>query len=126
MYLYFLKKFKKKYAFFLYAYCLMPNHVHLIGEPQDISLLSRFMHALNRTYTLYFNNRHSKVGHLWQGRYKSKIIAKDKYLLDCLNYVEQNPVRGNLAKNAVEYPWNSYKERLLKADSKMIDGLPAF
>lgn len=123
-YLYFLKKFKRKYKFNIYAYCLMPNHVHIIGQPNKISDLSKFMHDLNRTYTLYFNNKYKKVGHLWQGRFKSKIISRDNYLIDCLNYVEYNPVRKNLIQNVSEYIWSSYRSRILDKNNGLIDELP--
>jgi len=74
----------------------MPNHIHLIGEPVHPKKLPKFMQCLHRSYTAYFNNKYNKVGHLWQGRFKTKIIAKDKYLIQCIAYVEQNPVRANL------------------------------
>ncbi len=125
MYLGFLKKFKRKYKFSVYAYCLMPNHSHLLGEITDTQYLSSFMHDLNRTYTLYFNNKYKTVGHLWQGRFKSKIICKDKYFIDCLNYVELNPVRANLTSSAIEYCWSSYKARILDEDNPVLDVLPS-
>ncbi|MBM3244368.1 MAG: transposase [Candidatus Omnitrophica bacterium] len=123
MYLMLLKKFKRKYKFLIYAYCLMPNHAHLLGEIKDILCLSSFMHDLNRTYTLYFNRKYEKVGHLWQGRFKSKIICKDRYLLDCLTYIEMNPVRSNLITNAADYPWSSYKARILDGHDFVLDEL---
>jgi len=123
-YLHFLKKFKRKYKLRLYAYCLMPNHIHIIGEIQDTAQLSGFMHDLNRTYTLYFNNRYKQVGHLWQGRFKSKIISKNNYLIDCLNYIEYNPVRANLVRNASEYQWSSYNSRILDKDDEILNELP--
>ena len=123
VYLSLLKKFKHKYSFRLYAYCLMPNHVHLLGEIDNLGFLSCFMHDLNRTYTLYFNKKYNKVGHLWQGRFRSKIIAKDKYLLDCITYIEYNPLRANIVKTLQEYPWNSYLARALGKDDKVLDSL---
>jgi putative transposase len=123
-YLELLKKFKRKYRLRLYAYCLMPNHVHLLGETEQIKLISDFMRDLNRTYTFYFNKKYNKVGHLWQSRFKSKIICKDKYLIDCLNYIEFNPLRAKLVKNPTEYPWSSYSFRALGKEDKLIDGLP--
>jgi putative transposase len=109
-----LKKYKRKFNFNLYGYCLMPNHIHLIGEFGNIKNISKFMHALIMTYTIYFNRRYKKVGHLWQDRFKSKIILKDEYLVDCLNYVETNPVRAKIIERPIEYQWSSYKERVLK------------
>ncbi|MFA6217519.1 MAG: transposase [Candidatus Omnitrophota bacterium] len=125
-YLKLLKRFKRKYKFHLYAYCLMPNHVHLVGEINDTPLISNFMHDLSRTYTLYFNSKYELVGHLWQGRFKSKIICKDRYLFDCLRYIEYNPVRANLAQNVSEYKWSSYQGRVLDEQNGIIDEMPPF
>ncbi len=111
-----LKRYKLRYGFLLYAFCLMPNHVHLIGEPKETFNLSKFMHGLNRSYTAYFNEKYNKVGHLWQGRFKSQVVAKDDYLVDCLNYIELNPVRANMVRAAQDYTWSSYRERVIAED----------
>ena len=108
-----LKRFKKKYKFKLYGYCLMPNHVHLVGETEQKGNLAKFMHGLTRSYTIYFNRTYQKVEHLWQGRFKSKIIIKDIYLLNCINYIELNPVRAGIVASPEAYRWSSYRERNL-------------
>ena len=112
-----LKRYKKRYGFLLYGFCLMPNHVHMVGQPRELAHLAKFMQGLCRSYTAHFNKRYKKVGHLWQGRFKSKIIAKDGYLIDCIHYIELNPVRASLIKAAAEYPWSSHRERLLACES---------
>jgi putative transposase len=109
-----LRRYKKKYGILLYGFCLMPNHIHIVGEPKKPKSLSKFMHGFLRSYTAHFNNRYEKVGHLWQGRFKSKIIVKDRYLLDCINYVELNPVRAGLVKAPLDYNWSSHRERVLE------------
>ncbi len=108
-----LKGYKKRYGFFIYGYCLMPNHIHLLGQPREVRFVAKFMQGLLRAYTAYFNGRYEKVGHLWQGRFKSKIIANDGYLVDCVHYIEHNPVRAQITKTAAEYRWCSYKERVM-------------
>ncbi|PIU41760.1 MAG: hypothetical protein COS99_03830 [Candidatus Omnitrophica bacterium CG07_land_8_20_14_0_80_42_15] len=113
-----LRKYKKKYDFLLYGYCLMPNHVHMVGEITPASNLSAFMRALLRSYTAYFNRKYKKEGHLWQGRFKSKIIIKDRYLFDCINYIEANPIKANMVNNIHEYKWSSYSERVLGETGK--------
>ena len=118
-YLDLLRHYKREYGFKLYGYCLMPNHVHLILEVEDGIDLSKIMQGLNQTYTLWFNKKYEKVGHLWQGRYKSMVIQKNKYMLDCLEYVELNPIRANISKSPFDYPWSSWKARL----GYMKDGL---
>lgn len=119
-----LKRYKRKYSFLLYGYCLMPNHIHLVGEPVLPERLSKFMQCLQRSYTAYHNKKYNKVGHLWQDRFKAKVIAKDQYLIHCIAYVEQNPVRADLIKNITEYEFSSYSERnLSKRSFGMIDKL---
>jgi putative transposase len=121
-----LRKYKRQCGFLLYGFCLMLNHLHLIGEPKVEKNLSKFMQKLSRAYTAYFNKRYGKVGHLWQGRFKSKVIVKDAYLIDCIQYAEMNPVRARLVKSRADYPWSSYRERVLTETlpySKMLDQL---
>jgi putative transposase len=102
-----LQKYKKLYDFKLYGFCLMPNHVHILLEISKGRLLSRLMSGLSLSYTIYFNYKYKAVGHLWQGRYKSKVIVKDSYLLECINYINNNPVRASLVDKARDYPWAS-------------------
>ena len=120
-----LKYYKRKYKLYLYGYCLMPNHTHLVAQVVKAGDLSCFMRCVLRSYTAYFNCKYKLVGHLWQGRFKSKVIAKDKYLFDCISYVEANPVRANLVSSICEYPWSSYSERVLgnTAHEALVDEL---
>jgi len=120
-----LRRYKRKYGFSLYGYCLMTNHLHIIGEPKDSQGLAKFMQGLLRSYTSYFNKKYRKTGHLWEGRFKSKIVVKDSYLVDCIHYIELNPVRANMVKTAGEYLWSSHKERMFsKGDNgKLLDEL---
>ncbi len=87
--------------------------------------MAKFMQGLSRAYTAYFNKRYKKVGHLWQGRFKSKVIVKDSYLIDCIHYVEFNPVRAKIVNSAGEYRWSSYQERVLDKNSfiRLLDQL---
>lgn len=120
-YLQIVKKSKSKYAILLYSYCLMPNHVHLLIEVGMARNMSKFMHWINRGYTEYFNSKYQKVGHLWQGRFKSKPILKGQYLIHCSNYIENNPVRGGLAMDIANYEWNSYSERCFASRKNLLD-----
>lgn len=119
-----LTKYKKRYKFKLYCFCLMPNHVHLIIEVQDPLMLNKIMRGLNLSYTLYFNSRYDKVGHLWQDRFKSKVIDKDAYLFECINYIETNPIRSSLVSHLEDYAWSSY--RFKKIRSRLLDSLFSF
>jgi putative transposase len=123
-YLQILLHYKKKYGFKLYAYCIMPNHIHLIVEAKKVNDLAKIMQGVSLTYTLWFNKKYGKVGHLWQGRFKSMVIQKDRYLIDCVNYIEYNPLRANLTKSPLDYLWSSWKHRSLNAKSSILDPLP--
>ncbi|MBL7084774.1 MAG: transposase [Candidatus Omnitrophica bacterium] len=118
-----LKHYKRKFKFKLYGYCLMPNHIHLVGQVTNVKDLSKFMQGFALSYTAYFNDKYNGVGHLWQGRFKNKVIVKDQYLLDCISYVELNPLRAKMVNAAYEYAWSSYRERVLGNGFKLLDEL---
>ena len=106
-----LHRYRNKCGFVLYAYVLMTNHVHLLIEtPNDP--ISRIMQMINFTYTQYFNKKYGKVGHLFQGRYKSYLCDKDSYLLGLVRYIHNNPVRAGVAEDAGAYAWSSHGDYL--------------
>ena len=74
----------------VYAYCLMPNDVHLLVQT-GAQPLSRFMQGLQQSYTQYFNRKHRKIGHLFQGRYKAIVCERDEELLSLIRYIHQKP-----------------------------------
>ncbi|MDD2703566.1 MAG: transposase [Candidatus Omnitrophica bacterium] len=123
-YLNLLKKYKRKHNIRIYSYCLMPNHVHLLGQIYKKEDLSRFMHVLNRAYAVYFNDIYKGAGHVWQGRYVSKLILRDQYFFDCMTYIEFNPVRAKLVNKPGDYPWSSYKARTQGKNDPILDSLP--
>ena len=90
-----------------YAYCLMDNHYHLLIETPEANL-SRGMRQLNGVYTLQFNHRHNRVGHVFQGRYKAIHVDKDSYLLELSRYIVLNPVRARMVRGVGQWPWSSY------------------
>lgn len=123
-YLVILRHYKKKYNFRLYAYCLMPNHIHLIIDVRKTDDLAKIMQGLTQTYTTWFNKKYNKLGRLWQGRFKSMVIQKDKYLIDCLRYIELNPVRKNIISSPADYPWDSWQERTFGKNELALLDLP--
>lgn len=106
-----LGRYRKRLDVTVYAYCLMPNHVHLLVEsgPQP---LSRFMQGLQQSYTQYFNRTHHKVGHLFQGRYKAIVCDKDEYLLSLVRYIHLNPLRAHMVQKPDEYPYSGHRQYL--------------
>lgn len=97
-----------------YAYCLMSNHYHLLIETPQPNL-TRGMRRLNGVYTQAFNRRHTRVGHVLQGRYKSIIVDRDSYLLELARYIVLNPVRAKMVKRVGDWPWSSYRATLGEA-----------
>lgn len=122
-YLDILKKCKKRFKVSLYAYCLMNNHVHLVLEVDPPATLSKAMQTINQSYARYYNYVYKKSGHLWQGRFKSFIINKDRYLFDCINYIESNPVRAKIVISPLFYQWSSYSARTLGINGALLDTL---
>ena len=97
-----------RYNWICHAYCLMGNHYHLLIETPDANL-SKGMRQLNGVYTQAFNRKHNRVGHLFQGRYKSILVEKDSYLLELCRYIVLNPVRAQMVRSAVNWRWSSYR-----------------
>lgn len=102
-----LAKVVKRFNWICHAYCLMTNHYHLLIETPEGNL-SAGMRQLNGVYTQTFNRKHDRVGHLFQGRFKSILIDKDSYLLELCRYIVLNPVRSGTARHPAQYPWSSY------------------
>jgi len=103
-------KYKKRYRFKLYAYCIMNNHAHLLIEVEAIPL-SKIMQGIQQVFTQHYNRRNRTTGHVFEQRYKSFLCDKEVYLLSLIRYLHQNPVRSNL-KNGINYPWSSHQEYL--------------
>ncbi len=94
------------------AYCLMPNHFHLVLYPLGDKDLGRWMHWLLTTHGQRHARRHRRCGHLWQNRFRSFPIQDDGHLLRVMRYVERNPVRAGLVRRAEDWPWSSLRSRL--------------
>ena len=107
----------------LWAYCLMPNHVHLLVETGQ-QPLSTFMQRLQQSYTQYFNRIHRKVGHLFQGRYKAIVCDREAYLLPLIRYLHLNPVRANLVGQPDAYPHSGHTTYLTGRATDVLDPTP--
>ena len=98
----------KRFNWVVHAYCMMDNHYHLLVETID-GILSKGMRHLNGVYTQCFNRRHDRVGHIFQGRFKSILVNRESHLLELCRYVVLNPVRAGMLKQMDQYRWSSYK-----------------
>jgi REP element-mobilizing transposase RayT len=98
----------ERFNWLCHAYCLMGNHYHLLIETLDGNL-SKGMRELNGVYTQGFNQRHRRVGHLYQGRYKAILVEKDNHLMSLCRYVVLNPLRVGLVEKPEQWRWSSYR-----------------
>src|SRR3989337_3824537 len=103
-----LEHYRKKYRVNVYAFILMSNHVHLLVETKDAPL-SKFMQGIQFTYTQYYNRKYSKIGHLFQGRYKTILCDRDAYLLELVRYLHLNPARMRRSVDPWRYKWSSHR-----------------
>ncbi len=103
----------------VWAYCLMPNHVHLIVVPESEDGLRRGIGEAHRRYTRRVNFRKRWRGHLWQGRFSSCVLD-ELHLLAAARYVEMNPVKAGLVRSPQQYLWSSAKAHLKKRDDRLV------
>jgi putative transposase len=101
----------EQHRWLCHAYCLMPNHYHLVIQTPEPNL-SRGMHRLNGTYTQHLNRRHARVGHLFQGRFKAILVEREGHLLELARYVVLNPVRAEIERDPETYRWSSLRATL--------------
>ncbi len=100
-------RYRRRFGFRLYHYCLMDNHFYLLARLADPEHVSPLMAGLLRAYVHHCHRRHGFVGHLWQGRFKSPAVQCRDYLLRCGRYIERNPLEAGLVALPWDYPWSS-------------------
>jgi putative transposase len=108
----------------VWAYCLMPNHVHLIVVPADEDGLRRTFADAHRRYTGFINARHRWTGHLWQGRFGA-VVMDEEHLAHAMRYVSLNPVRAGLVARAEDWRWSSVRAHLEGEDDALVTVAPA-
>jgi putative transposase len=114
---------KARLPFFLYAYCLMTNHVHLLIERQA-DTIGRIMHRVLTGYTQYYNRRYRRVGHLLQGRHKSILCQSDRYLSELVRYIHLNPVRAGMVAKPEQYKYSGHRAYLGLDAAGIVDSDP--
>lgn len=103
------------------AYCLMPNHFHLLVKVVEPDFIQRGLQPFMIAYTRAINNEQDRVGSLFQGHYQSNLIDDDSYLLECVKYIHLNPVRARLVEKPQDWEYSSYKQYISKSKLTMID-----
>lgn len=106
----------------VYAYCLMDNHVHMVLR-DDKNEISSIMKGIATSYAMFFNNKYQRVGHVFQGRFKSEAIEDERYLMATIRYVHNNPVQAGLVEQPIQYKWSSYDYYVnpKKTERKLVD-----
>lgn len=107
LYLELLSKYKDDAEVEIWAYCLMPNHTHIVAVPHREDSLASLFRQVHRHYSRHINIRENWRGHLWQERFHS-FVMDEQYLMTAVRYVELNPLRAHLCSTLAAWPWSSY------------------
>jgi REP-associated tyrosine transposase len=106
-----LGRYRRRYGYIIHAFCLMPNHVHLLVE-SSAQPLAKFMQGVQQSYSQYFNLRHRKSGQVFEGRYKAIVCEKDEYWLQLTRYIHLNPVRAGMVDEPEQYLYSGHRAYL--------------
>lgn len=121
-YLGWLRTYASRYAVDIWAYCLMPNHVHFICVPRTDGALARAFNTLHMRYAQYFNGRRAVTGHLWRARFMSCVLDEPS-VHEEVRFIEANPVRAGLVSRADAYSWSSARSHVTgQPDPVLADG----
>jgi putative transposase len=105
----------------LIAYCLMPNHFHLLLQQSTKDAISKFMKQLLNAYTFYFNKKYERTGAIFEGRYKATRISSDDLLIHVARYIHLNPVVAKLVNDPGTYKWSSQKDYLTDKNKSFVN-----
>ena len=118
-----MKEWSDRFGVAIWAYCLMPNHIHLIAVPESEEGLRHAIGETHRRYTRHINFREGWRGHLWQGRFAS-FVMDFYHLLTAVRYVELNPVRAGLVDQPEQWPWSSAAAHIAGRDDALVRVAP--
>ncbi len=125
-YLELIRRYRESYGFRLYHYVLMGNHIHLLLETTESGTISKIMQCLTLAHTKYHNWLRGTSGHVWEGRFRSSVIDRDAYLLQCGRYIELNPVRASVVDDPARYPWSSYRFYAMGEENDLVHSDPLY
>ena len=118
-YIHWLSEGAQKYRVAVHGWVFMTNHLHLLLTPSDDTGLSKLMQYLGRQYVRSFNGRYNRSGTLFQARFRSCLVQDTEYLLNCLRYIELNPVRAGITTRPDDYHWSSYHSHAYGIEAAM-------
>jgi len=108
-YLHLLYKESEEFKIKIIAYCIMDNHTHLLINVEDIDMMSKFMHKVNFMFAQYYNfMEDNRKGYVFRDRFVSEPICNEEYLLNCIIYIHNNPVKAKMVKHPYQYKYSSY------------------
>ena len=99
---------KKKFNIEILAYCIMNNHAHLLIYTDELKNMSEFMRSVNTKYAQFYNSSENREGYVFRGRFKSEAIKNENYLLTCIQYIHNNPVKAKIVNYPGKYQYSSY------------------
>ena len=109
-YLILINKYKEEHEFELLAYCIMNNHAHFLIFTEDINDFGKFMHRVNLLFAQKYNKEKNRSGVLFRNRYQTEPIYDLKYLINCIKYIHNNPVKAKMVEKCEDYQYSSYKD----------------
>ena len=114
----YLRIFKEKLKsvdLYIITYCIMNNHAHFLIFTEDIDMISELMRKVNTSYAIYYNKNYIRCGYVFRDRYKSEEISSREYIVNCIHYIHNNPVKAKICQKQAEYKYSGYKEFKNKA-----------
>lgn len=102
-----LHRYVLEFCLYIYHWVIMPTHYHLLLEIKEPLLLSKAIGGIALAYTQYYHKKYDSCGYLWQGRFQSRPVQKENYMIKCGRYIERNPVKAGMVAVAYRYPYSS-------------------
>ena len=122
-YLAWAREYAERYEIEIWAYCLMPNHVHFVCIPKADGALALGFNTLHMRYAQYFHKKKGVTGHLWKGRFLSCMLDEQS-VFEEIRFIENNPVRAGIVERAEDYPWSSARTHAGDGRDPILNGIP--
>ncbi|MDP2599787.1 MAG: transposase [Deltaproteobacteria bacterium] len=126
LYLSIIKEVKEKHNFLLYDYGLMHTHVHLFLRTPGPSLLDTIMWHINRTFSVRYNKRNGRCGHIWMGPYKASVVDNDQYGISLLRYLPQNAPQAGIVQHPDQWKWCGYRFYAYGEPNELLTPAPTY